>query len=158
MRASLQRIILLIVFFLVAIILSPILFAAQKPDILALQLEAWQKLIGPRPDVEGFRELVAPDFIYIGDNGAFHTLEENLAILRQCSFASFSLTDPQVRWLSSTSAVIFYHLNIDGVYKGHKIPNEYESTNVWTKRNGRWVIQLYSEALVADSSVSAGSR
>ena len=158
MRASLQRIILLTVFFLIATILSPILFAVQKPDILTLQLQAWQKLIGPQPDVEGFRQLVASDFIYIEDDGTFHSLEENLAILHQCSFSSFSIRDPQVRWLSPTSAVIFYHLNLEGIYRGHKIPDDYESTNVWIKRNGKWVIQLYSEALVAHSSVDALSR
>ena len=158
MRASLQRIFSLTIFLILTTSLSPILFAAQKPDILTLQLQAWQKLIGLQPDVEGFHQLVAPDFIYIEDDGTFHTLEENLAILRQCSFSSFSIRDPQVRWLSPTSAVIFYHLYLDGVYKGRKIPDDYESTNVWIKRNGKWVIQLYSEALVAHSSLDAQSR
>lgn len=122
-----------------------------KIDLLAVQTEAWRTLMGPRVDTEAFRRLATPDFIYVEGNGKTYTLEENVVALATCSFQSFQIETPQTRWLSADSALLVYHLRLDGACHGHKIPSDFEISSVWVKHNSRWRVQLYAETVIEPS-------
>ncbi len=121
----------------------------DKVDILALQKDAWAKLLGPHVDIDVFRSLVTPDFMFISGRGKLYSLEQNIETLKPCSFHSFNIQAPQTRWLSPNAAVIVYHLFLDATCAGHKIPTDFEVSDVWVRRNGKWAVLLYGETEAA---------
>jgi hypothetical protein len=135
--------------YLLAVLAIPLAAHAtnSKADLLTIQTEAWRVLLGPRVDIAAFRRIVTPDFIYVEGNGKTYSVEENAAALATCSFQSFKIRDPQIRWLSADAGLIVYHLSLDGSCHGQQIPTDFEVSAVWVKRNGGWLAELYAETV-----------
>jgi hypothetical protein len=76
-------------------------------EILACENKVYETFLGPQPDVEAFRKLTLPDYLYINYRGVIWNREENIIILRSgVVFSSIRIKESQVKKLSPTSALI----------------------------------------------------
>jgi len=134
-----------------AMLAAPFSMLAQdvKRDFVTRVNEAWGTLIGPRPDLPAFQRWITPDYIQTTTAGATWSAEESIANLRACNISSFKMVDSQVRYLSSTSALIVYHAVVDGTCHGHNTPSIVVCADVWHKQGNKWLIQLHNETAVS---------
>jgi hypothetical protein len=114
-------------------------------EILACENKVYEAFLGPKPDVEALQKLLLPDYLYIQSKGVIWTREENLASLKSgVVFSSIEITNPQVRKLSPTSAVIVARVLIEAVAGEHNLSTETLTSSVWVKQDGKWLAQLHT--------------
>jgi hypothetical protein len=114
-------------------------------EILAGEKKVYEAFLGPKPDVEALQKLLLPDYLYIQSKGVIWTREENLASLKSgVVFSSIEITNPQVRKLSPTSAVIVARVLIEAVAGEHNLSTETLTSSVWVKQDGKWLAQLHT--------------
>jgi len=60
-------------------------------EILACENKVYETFLGPQPDVEAFRKLTLPDYLYINYRGVIWNREENIIIAKKwCCFFVYS--------------------------------------------------------------------
>ena len=114
-------------------------------DTLANETKVWDTFVGTRPNLEAFRRLVAPGYLCIEATGVLMTTEENIAQLQGMTFSSYKIQDPQVRKLSSKSALIVARVKFEGTVDNHPMSGETLTSTVWVKEGGKWLVQLHTE-------------
>ncbi len=135
---------------LVAILASvslPSILQAQdlKADILTNETKVWQTFVGAHPDTAAFQRVVTSDYLCIEATGVLMTKAENVTQLSHLTFSSFKIQDPQVRELSSSSALIVARVRYSGTADGHDISGETLTSTVWVKRENKWFAKLHTE-------------
>jgi len=119
-------------------------------EILASEEKVYGTFLGPQPDVEALQKLLLPDYLYIQSTGIIWNKEENIASLTKgVVFSSIKIKDPQVRKLSSTSAVIVARVLIEAAAGGHDLSSETLTSTVWVKQNDKWLAQLHTSTTAA---------
>jgi Domain of unknown function (DUF4440) len=121
-----------------------------RKEILACEESIYETFLGPKPDVESLEKLLLPDYLYIQSKGVIWTREENLASLNSgVVFSSIEITSPQVRKLSSISAVIVARVLIEATAGRTELSTETLTSSVWVKRDGKWLAQLHTSTPAA---------
>jgi hypothetical protein len=119
-------------------------------EILACEKSIYETFLGPNPDVECLQKLLLSDYLYIQPKGVIWTREENLASLKSgVAFSSIEITDPQVRKLSPTSAVIVARVLIEATVGEERLSTETLTSSVWVKQDGKWLAQLHTSITAA---------
>ena len=112
--------------------------------------KVYETFLGPQPDVEALQKLLLPDYLYIQSTGIIWNKEENLASLKSgVVFSSIEIKNPQVRKLSSTSAVIVARVLIEAAAGGHNLSTETLTSTVWVKQDNKWLSQLHTSTTAA---------
>jgi len=114
-------------------------------DTLANETKVWDTFVGTRPNVEAFRRLVAPGYLCIEATGILMTTEENIAELQSMTLSSYKIQNPQVRKLSSKSALIIARVKFEGTVDNHPMSGETLTSTVWVREGGKWLAQLHTE-------------
>jgi hypothetical protein len=121
-------------------------------EILACEESIYETFFGPKPDVASLQKLLFPDYLYIQSEGVIWTREENLASLKSgVVFSSIRITNPQVRKLSPTSAVIVAHVFIKAAAGEQNLSTETLTSTVWVRQDGKWLAQLHTSTAAAKS-------
>src|SRR4029077_20345905 len=119
-------------------------------EILACENKVYETFLGPQPDVEAFRKLTLPDYLYINYRGVIWNREENIITLRSgVVFSSIRIKESQVKKLSPTSALIVARVLIEASAGGHNLSTDTLTSTVWVKQNGKWLVQLHTSIKVA---------
>jgi hypothetical protein len=117
-------------------------------EILACEESIYERFFGPKPDVESLQKVLLPDYLYILSKGVIWTREENLASLKSgVVFSSIRITNPQVRKLSPTSAVIVARVRIEAAAGEQNLSTETLTSSVWVKQDGIWLAQLHTSTM-----------
>jgi hypothetical protein len=117
-------------------------------EILACEESIYETFFGPKPDVASLQKLLLPDYLYIQSKGVIWTREENLASLKGgVVFSSIRITNPQVRKLSPTSAVIVARVRIEATAGEQNLSTETLTSSVWVKQDGKWLAQLHTSTM-----------
>jgi Domain of unknown function (DUF4440) len=116
-----------------------------QKHIIECENKMWQSLVGPKVDIEEFQRRLAWGYLDIDSAGVLYSGQENLPYLQSLAVSSFTIENPNVRELSSTSAVIVSHVKWDGTRDGHQVSADILSSTVWIKRDGKWQAQLHTE-------------
>ncbi|WP_260739837.1 nuclear transport factor 2 family protein [Tunturiibacter lichenicola] len=116
-----------------------------QKNIIECEAKMWKALIGPKVDIEEFQRRLAWGYLSIDSDGVLYSGQENLPYLQSIAVSSFTIKNPSVRELSSTSAVIVAHVKWDGTRDGHQVSADILSSTVWIKRDGKWRAQLHTE-------------
>lgn len=114
-------------------------------DILANETSVWDTFVGVQPNIEAFQQLIAPGYLCIEATGVLMTKADNIEQLKGLTFSSYKIQDPQVRKLSSNSAVIVARVKFEGTAGGQKMSGETLTSTVWVKRDGKWLAQTHTE-------------
>jgi hypothetical protein len=105
----------------------------------------YETFLGGGPDVEAWQKLTLPDYLYINFRGVIWTREENVNSLKsRVVFSSIKITNPQVRKLSATSALIVARVFIQAKAGGRDLSTETLTSTVWVKQDGKWLAQLHT--------------
>jgi hypothetical protein len=91
-----------------------------------------------------FESMLSPQFRGVYDDGV-HTRAAEVAVIRDVNLTSFHLSDVQVRSAGPGVAVMTYHVEERGDYKGQDFSGGYNCSSVWRHEGGRWVGILHSE-------------
>jgi Domain of unknown function (DUF4440) len=119
-------------------------------EILACEKRVYETFLGPQPDVEALKKLLLPDYLYVQSTGIIWNKEENVASLKSgVVFSSIEIKNPQVRKLSSTSAVIVARVLIEAAAGGHNLSTETLTSTVWVKQDNKWLSQLHTSTTAA---------
>jgi hypothetical protein len=62
-------------------------------------------------------------------------------------FSSIRITNPQVRKLSPTSAVIVARVRIEAAAGEQNLSTETLTSSVWVKQDGKWLAQLHTSTM-----------
>lgn len=120
-----------------------------KTEILACENKVYATFIGPTPDVDALEKLLLADYLYIQFNGNIWTKEDNIRSLQGGVVFSFiEITNPQVKILSSTSAVIVARVLIKAASGDRDLSSETLTSTVWVKRDDKWLAQLHTSTAV----------
>jgi hypothetical protein len=95
--------------------------------------------------------LTTSDFIYVGSEGILSGTELGRAT-EDCTLSNFALTSPDVKILSSTSAILTYTAHQDESCKGRPIPSVLFNADVFVRHGERWVVSTHMETPAADAS------
>jgi hypothetical protein len=126
--------------------ISAYVFAENvQKSILECENKMWKAFVGPKVNIEEFQSWLAWGYLDIDSAGMFYSGQENLPYLRSIAISSFTIENPYVRELSSTSAVIVAHVKWDGTRDGHQVSADILSSTIWIKRDGKWRAQLHTE-------------
>jgi hypothetical protein len=119
-------------------------------ELLACEKKVYETFLGPKPDVEALQKLLLPDYLYIQSQGVIWTKEDNIATLTSgVVFSSIEIRKPQVRKLSSTSAVIVARVLIEAAAGEHHLSTETLTSTAWVKQDGKWLAQLHTSTAAA---------
>jgi Domain of unknown function (DUF4440) len=116
-----------------------------QKTILECETKMWKAFVGPKVDIAGFQRWLAWGYLNIDSAGVLYSGQENLPYLQSLAISSFTIENPNIRELSSTSAVIVSHVKWDGTRDGQPVSADILSSTVWIKRDGKWRAQLHTE-------------
>jgi Domain of unknown function (DUF4440) len=120
-------------------------------EILVCENKVYETFLGAEPDVEAWQKLTLPDYLYINFRGVIWTREENANSLKSgVVFSSIKITNPQVRKLSATSALIVARVFIQAKAGGRDLSTETLTSTVWVKQDGEWLAQLHTSIKAAE--------
>jgi ketosteroid isomerase-like protein len=117
-------------------------------DILKLENDwstAWQK-----KDAAFLQKLLADEYLSTDQEGATFTKAQDVANVSSAgtSMTSFALTDMKVHVYADTAVVTGLN-TIKATFKGKDTSGAYRFTDVFVKREGRWLVVATQSSLVA---------
>jgi hypothetical protein len=84
---------------------------------------------------------MAPGWIDVQPSGVSHPSAANAAKdMQACDTRSFQIDSATVLRASATAAVLNYRVRVDQTCGGERSPTPDYVTEVWTRRNGRWLL------------------
>ncbi|MGE3807117.1 MAG: nuclear transport factor 2 family protein [Gemmataceae bacterium] len=131
-----------------ALVLSAALMAAADADDLKAELtEAIDKLqvAYNKADVEYIRNNTVKDHVAITTYLQMFDKASQLKDEANLKVKSYKLTGLKVIPLDKDTALASYQAELDGTYKGKKIPARVHVLAVWIKKDGKWLEASYQE-------------
>jgi hypothetical protein len=122
-----------------------------KANILARENDVWRTFIGVHPDTEAFGKMALPDYLCIEPTGIVGKAD-NIAGLKNLTFSSYEIVDPQVRQISSSAALFVGRVQFKATAGVHDISGETFTSTVWVRRHGKWLIQLHTETPIRNTT------
>ncbi len=97
-------------------------------------------------DVAEIKALVTPDHIAIGPtyDGPV-SIDEQIAVFPRIKLIEWAATEPEIAFLSDTVAMSRFGISIRGTMDGAPLHSRASATELWIKRDGEWLQQLYQE-------------
>jgi ketosteroid isomerase-like protein len=109
-------------------------------DLVALD-KKWGEVVANK-DAVGLGEILADDFVGVGDNGAKYTKPDEIKQLesRKPTDGSYSADDYDVRFLDKDTALMLHRGSFSGKEDGKDVFEEHRSLHVFVRRDGRWKV------------------
>jgi hypothetical protein len=127
--------------------------APRTNEILALEQSVWD--LYAKVDIDGLGALMHPDFSNLTTRQL--TREETLNDARQelqgCSVSPISIVSPAVTVVSPDVALIVYKTKIVKQCGHSHSTMQANMTTVWSRRDGRWKMQMHSAYITSGFSV-----
>ncbi len=95
-----------------------------------------------RGDVDYFRRQLPNDFVEVGAGGRF-SKNDILAGLPDMVIRKLETSNFNVIRLGADAAIVHYQLELDGDYKGQKLPAKFTISSAWVQRGGNWEIVFH---------------
>jgi ketosteroid isomerase-like protein len=119
--------------------------ATQEPEpsretLIALDKE-WGDVVAKK-DAARLRQILADDFIGIGDKGEKYTKADEIKQLENRTPANgrYGADDYDVRFLNRDIALMVHRGSFSGQEDGKNVFEEHRSLHVLVKRDGRWQV------------------
>ncbi|RPI23054.1 MAG: nuclear transport factor 2 family protein [Acidobacteria bacterium] len=111
--------------------------------------EAWKN-----KDMTVFEKNLTEDAVNITSQGVNFSREQYVKELtaHPCEVRNFSLSDWQVREISSDTVLVTYKAKQDATCEGMKVPANIVASAVYVKKNGKWLAASYHESPSSDAS------
>jgi hypothetical protein len=115
---------------------------ALQDDLLKVSNAVWTAV--EQQNMAAMQTLTTPDFVFVGTQGILSGPELGKA-LQGCKLSSFKLTSPQLRKLSSNSAVLVYRADEDFACNGKPLEPVLLVSDTFIRKQGKWLTVVHSE-------------
>lgn len=115
--------------------------ADLQQQLIATDRALFDVTTGPRPDVEKYQQMLAPDYVDI-EFGTIHSRQEDIDQVRVMRDFSIDYKNPKAVVLSPTSGYVLADVRYSGVVNGAGIQNHVLSTTVYSFERGQWLAHL----------------
>ena len=119
--------------------------APSEADLIAKEKSAWDAF--KRKDVDGFKKLLAPEYVEVVDTGVKDTAAV-VAGMKDIDFTDITFSDWKMTPIDKDAALLTYKVNVKGKFKGDDIPpGPYYEASAYVNRNGEWLAIYYQDTL-----------
>ena len=117
--------------------------APSEADLIAKEKSAWDAF--KRKDVDGFKKMLAPEYLEVIDTGLKDTAAA-VASMKDIDITDVTFSDWKMTPIDRDAALLTYKVNVKGKYKGQDVPpGPYYEASAYVNRNGEWVAIYYQE-------------
>ena len=148
-----KKLIICITTALIATIAISVAAPENKEAIISKEKAAWQAFKDKKADE--FKKLVSADLVTVYAEG-IHSMQEELDIMAKTDLKSFDLTDFNVTFAGSDTAMITYKATLQSATGGKDNSGTYNAGSVWHMANGQWMAIFHTDSKVAAPTSPAG--
>jgi hypothetical protein len=113
--------------------------------MIAKEKAAWDAF--RRKDADGFKKMLAPDYIEVLDSGTM-TTETAISGMKDFEISDVTFADWKMTTIDKDAALLTYTVKVKGAYKGNALPEgPYREASAYVNRNGEWLAIYYQETL-----------
>jgi len=117
--------------------------APSEADLITKEKSAWDAF--KRKDVDGFKKMLAPEYLEVIDTGLKDTAAA-VASMKDIDITDVTFSDWKMTPIDKDAALLTYKVNVKGKYKGQDVPpGPYYEASAYVNRNGEWVAIYYQE-------------
>jgi ketosteroid isomerase-like protein len=96
-------------------------------------------------DADAVRQLLIEDHVTLLSYAQFSNAADQLKVLSDWKFSEYRIDDLTVKPLTGDVAQVTYRATIKGTYAGKVVPSPVYVSEVWVKRDGKWLQASYQE-------------
>jgi hypothetical protein len=125
--------------------------ATVEQELLELEKKYWQAL--KDGDVDTVLQLTDEPCLLTGAQGVLSIDHKTMVgLMKEAPYTmqTFRMTDPQVRMLGDTAAIVAYKVHEELTVEGKKVTIDAADSSTWVRRNGNWVCALHTESIAGD--------
>lgn len=117
--------------------------APSEADLIAKEKSAWDAF--KRKDVDGFKKLLAPEYVEVIDSGLKDTAGA-VASMKDIDITDVTFSDWKMTPIDKDAALLTYKVTVKGKFKGEDVPpGPYYEASAYVNRNGEWLAIYYQE-------------
>ena len=119
--------------------------APSEADLIAKEKSAWDAF--KRKDIDGFKKVLAPDYVEVVDTGLKDTAAA-VAGMKDIDITDVTFSDWKMTPIDKDAALLTYKVSIKGKFKGEDIPpGPYYEASAYVNRNGEWLAIYYQDTV-----------
>jgi len=96
-----------------------------------------------RGDVDALKELMTEDHVTTLSYARFSSRADQLKVLTEFKLTEYRIEGLKVKPLTRDVALATYQATIRGTYKGKEVPSSVQVSEIWIKRDGKWLEAVY---------------
>ena len=117
----------------------------SEADMIAKEKAGWDAF--RRKDADGFKKMLAPDYIEVLDSGTMNT-EAAISGMKDYEISDVTFADWKMTTIDKDAALLTYTVKVKATYKGNAVPEgPYREASAYVNRNGEWLAIYYQETL-----------
>jgi uncharacterized protein (TIGR02246 family) len=131
--------------------LALVLPAADAGDDVAKEVERAVRTIQMafnKGDADALKGLMTEDHVTILSYAQFASAADLLKALSDWQYTEYKMDGLKVKTLGKDVALVSYQAVMKGTYKGKPVPSPVQVSEVWVKRDGKWLEASYQETPV----------
>ena len=109
--------------------------APDKDAIMAKEKAAWQTFKDKKSDE--FKKLLSADFMGVYSDG-IQTKQQEIDSMQKWDMKSFALSDFNLVMTDADTALVTYHVKVEGTVEGKDASGTYNAGSIWQMKNGEW--------------------
>jgi hypothetical protein len=109
--------------------------APNKDAMMEKEKAAWQAFKDKKSDE--FKKLLSPDFMAVYSDG-IQTKQKEIDSMQKWEMKSFDLSDFNLAMTGKDTAVMTYHVKVEGTSDGKDASGTYNAGSIWQMKNGEW--------------------
>jgi hypothetical protein len=109
--------------------------APDKDAMVAKEKAAWQAFKDKKSDE--FKKLLSADFMGVYADG-IQTKQKEIDSMQKWEMKSFDLSDFNLVMTDKDTALVTYHVKVEGTADGKDASGTYNAGSIWQMKNGEW--------------------
>ena len=115
----------------------------SEADMIAKEKATWDAF--RRKDADGFKKLMAPEFMGTTASGPMNT-EQTVTSMKDAEITDVTFADWKMKTIDKDAVLLTYTAKVKGTFKGNAIPEgPYYEAAAYVNRNGEWLAIYYQE-------------
>jgi len=107
----------------------------DKDAMMAKEKAAWQAFKDKKSDE--FNKLLSPNFMGVYSDG-IQNKQQEIDSMKTWDMKSFDLSDFNLVMTDKDTALVTYHVKVEGTADGKDASGTYNAGSIWQMKNGEW--------------------
>jgi hypothetical protein len=109
--------------------------APDKDTMMEKEKAAWQAFKDKKSDE--FNKLLSPNFMAVYSDG-IQTKQKEIDSMQKWDLKSFALSDFNLVMTDADTALMTYHVKVEGTADGKDASGDYNAGSIWQMKKGEW--------------------